>query len=99
MHSGSPGIIHVEAPDARVFTLGDFFDVWAASKKQPIRLDSRHVGAITLNSNQTLVVFVDGVRSNQAPRAISLVEHRVIQLEITPPTIDPPPPFQFPAGF
>jgi hypothetical protein len=99
MHAGSPGIIHVEAPDTRVFTLGDFFDVWATSKKQPIRLDSRHVGAITLNSNQALVVFVDGVRSNQDPRAISLVEHRVIQLEITPPTIDPPPAFQFPAGF
>ena len=98
MHAASPGIIHVEAPDQRSFTLGDFFDVWAVSLSQPIRLDSRHVGTITLSAGQTLVVFVDGQRYNQDPRGIQLLPHRVIQLEITPPTLDPPPAFVFPSG-
>lgn len=99
MHAGSQGIIHVEAPGSRTFTLGDFFDVWAKSKNQPIQLDSRHVGGISLSAGQTLVAFVDGVRYGQDPRGIVLLERRVIQLEVTPPTVDPPPAFQFPSGF
>ena len=99
MHTGSPGLIHVEAPGTRDFTLGDFFDVWAKSKNQPVRLDSRHVGTISLSSDQTLVVFVDGVRYGQDPRGIRLVSHRVIQLEVSPPILDPPPAFKFPSGF
>jgi hypothetical protein len=94
MHADRPGVIHVEAPDDRAFTLGDFFDVWAVSTKQPIQLDRRHVGAITLNAGQTLVVFVDGARSDEDPRGIRLVRGRLIQLEVTPPLIDPPPPLQ-----
>jgi hypothetical protein len=98
MHPSSPGIIHVESPTLRVFTLGDFFDVWAKTSNQAVRLDSGHVGTITLTAGQTLVVFVDGQRYDQDPRGISLVSHEVIQLEITPPTIDPPPALTFPAG-
>jgi Domain of unknown function (DUF4190) len=98
MHASSPGVIHVESPDLRTFTLGDFFDVWAKTSSQPIRLDSRHVGTITLTSGETLVVFVDGQRYDRDPRGIPLVSHRVIQLEITPPTIDPPPAFTFAPG-
>jgi Domain of unknown function (DUF4190) len=98
MHPGSPGVIHVESPDSRAYTLGDFFDVWAETSNGPIRLDSRHVGAITLTAGQTLVVFVDGQRYDKDPRGIPLVSHEVIQLEITPPTIDPPPVYTFAPG-
>ena len=96
MHASSPGVIHVESPDARAFTLGEFFDVWAKSSSG-VRLDSRHVGTIALSSGQTLVVFVDGSRYSQDPRGIPLVSHRVIQLEVTPPLI-PPPIFRFPSS-
>jgi hypothetical protein len=98
MHTANPGIIHVESPELRTFTLGDFFDVWAKSSSG-VRLDSRHVGTITLTSGQTLVAFVDGQRYDGDPRGLELVSHRVIQLEITPPIIDPPPVFTFPSGF
>jgi hypothetical protein len=98
MHASSPDVIHIEAPDRRSFTLGDFFDVWAASSKQPVRLDSRHVGTITLTAGQTLVVFVDGHRYSADPAGIALLPHTVIQLEITPPTLDPPPQFVFSPG-
>jgi hypothetical protein len=96
MHASSPGVIHVESPDARAYTLGDFFDVWAKSSSG-VRLDSRHVGTIALSAGQTLIAFVDGSRNSQDPRGIVLVSHRVIQLEITPPEI-PPPIFTFPSG-
>ena len=98
MHAESPGVIHVESPDLRTFTLGDFFDVWAKTSNPDARLDSRHVGTITLAAGQTLVVFVDGQRYDQDPSGIPLASHEVIQLEITPPTIDPPPAFTFPPG-
>jgi Domain of unknown function (DUF4190) len=99
MHASSPGIIHVESPDLRAFTLGDFFDVWAKTSQQAVRLDSRHVGTITLSPGQSLVVFVDGQRYDLDPRGIPLVSHEVIQLEIAPPTVDPPPAYTFPSGF
>ena len=33
------------------------------------------------------------------PRAIVLENREVITLEITPPAVNPPPPFSWPAGF
>jgi hypothetical protein len=99
MHADSPGIIHIESPEQRTFTLGDFFDVWAKSSSQAIRLDSRHVGAITLAADQTLVVFVDGTRYGGDPRGIPLVSRGVIQLEVTPPTLDPPPAYALPPAY
>jgi putative copper export protein len=97
MHASSPGVIHVESPVQRIFTLGDFFDVWAKTSSQTIKLDNRHVGTITLGAGQTLVVFVNGQRYDQDPTGIPLVSREVIQLEITPPIIDPPP--TFPSSF
>ncbi|TMB90266.1 MAG: DUF4190 domain-containing protein [Chloroflexi bacterium] len=99
MHADSPGVIHIESPQLRTFTVGDFFDVWAKTSNQPVRLDSSHVGTISLSSGQTVVAFVDGQRYEGDPRSIALVSHGVIQLEITPPTIDPPPVYTFPPGF
>jgi hypothetical protein len=99
MHASSQGLIHVESPDLRTYTLGDFFDVWAKTSSQPVRFDTRHVGTITLSAGERVVAFVDGKRYDGNPRAIPLVAHQVIQLEIIPPTLDPPPAFAFPAGF
>jgi hypothetical protein len=98
MHASSPGVIHVESPDLRTFTLGEFFDVWAKTSSQPVQLDSRHVGTLTLTAGQSLVAFVDGKRYEQDPRGIPLKSHEVIQLEISPPTIDPPPAYTFAPG-
>ena len=93
MHASSPGVIHVESPVQRTYTLGDFFQVWSKTSSQTIRLDREHVGSITMAAGQTLVVFVNGQRYDQDPGGIPLVPREVIQLEITPPLIDPPPTF------
>ncbi len=90
------GVIHIEAPASQsetAFTLGDFFDVWG----QP--LDSTHVANLALTPSQTLVVFLDGQRYGGDPRSVPLRPHAQITLEITPPLVDPPPAYSFPANY
>lgn len=103
MHSGEPGIIHIEAPNDRVFTLVDFFQVWAMWSGEKQFLDFNHVSNIALGPGQKLVVFVDNgggpARYTGDPAGIVLHDHEVITLEITPPTVEPPPAFTWPPGF
>ena len=104
-HTNEAGIIHIESPSDRTFTLGDFFDVWSDWGQAPQLLDSTHVGRLTLTGTQKLAVYVDlgdgkGAASFSGnPRGIVLENHEVITLEITPPSVNPPPPFSWPAGF
>lgn len=103
MHTGEPGIVHIEAPDDRTFTLVDFFQVWSMWSGEKQLLDSTHVSTITLAPGQKLAVFVDRGSGPKAytgdPAGIALEEHEVITLEITPPAVDPPPAFSWPSGF
>jgi hypothetical protein len=105
MHSNEAGIIHIESPSDRTFTLGDFFDVWSDWGHAPQLLDSAHVGTLTLSGTQKLAVYIDlGDGKGAAPysgnpRGIVLQNHEVITLEITPPSVNPPPSFSWPAGF
>lgn len=69
------GVIHVESPTKRIYTLGNFFDIW----HQPLSADqvaSLH-GAITS--------FVNGKPWKTSPRDIPLLPHEDIQLEIGQP--------------
>jgi hypothetical protein len=103
VHNESPGVIHIESPANQVFTLGQFFTVWSASKGTPEPLDATHVSSFTLGPEDKLVVYVkeegkDPVVYTGDPKAIVLKSHEVITLEITPPTVTPPPAFTFPSG-
>ncbi len=104
MHSGEAGIIHIEAPSDREFTLGDFFNVWSRWSGQKQILDSTHVSTLTLAGNQRLAVFVATgggtahVFSGE-PGSIVLEDREVVTLEIIPPTTSPPPDFPWPPGF
>ena len=89
------GVIHIEAPKAsaaRKFTLGDIFDVWGKP------LSNTQVGATVLTKDQKLVMYVDGKAYTGNPRSIVLAAHTLVVLEVTPPTVTPPPTFTFPAG-
>lgn len=84
-HTGD-GIVHVESPVERTFTLGDYFDVWG----QPltgdrVAADRGHVTA-----------YLNGHVFAGDPRSIPLTTHAVIQLDIGSDT--PPAPFTFPSG-
>ena len=69
------GVIHVESPTKRVYTLGNFFDIWH-QPLTPHQVASLH-GAVTS--------FVNGKAWTKTPRDIPLLPHEDIQLEIGQP--------------
>lgn len=80
------GIIHVESPTKRVYTLGQFFDIWG----QP--LSGSQVGRAT----GAVTVFVNGKRFSGDPRSIRLTPHALIQLDVG--TVVPPRAYTFAQG-
>ncbi len=73
------GIIHVESPSKRVYTLGNFFDEW----RQPL---SRTQVA---SDKGKVSAFLNGKRWTQDPRTIPLLPHASIQLDVGAPTVPP----------
>ena len=104
MHTGEQGIIHIEAPSDRTFTLADFFWVWSKWSGTHQLLDSTHVSTTTLTNGQALVVYVDADDGSGPhvytgdPQKIVLENHELITLEITPPQVSPPA-YTWPDGF
>ena len=80
------GIIHIESPVQRTYTLGNFFDIWG----QP--LSSTQVGP----AHGTVIAYVNGQRFSGDPRSIPLTAHAVVQLDVGSDVA--PQPFDFPAG-
>lgn len=89
------GIIHIESPVKRDFTLGQFFTNW------DVRLDSRHVGAEGGDIGETLTVFVDGHRRAGDPASIRLRDLDDIDLVIAPAgtVVRPAAPFDWPSNY
>ena len=73
----SDGIIHVESPTARIYTLGNFFDEW----RQP--LSSVQVAG----AHGKVTAFIDGSAWRKSPRMLPLLAHAVIQLDIGSPVV------------
>jgi hypothetical protein len=71
------GIIHIESPVRRTFTLGQFFDIWG----QPLGPDQ--VGP----ARGRVVAFENGHRLTGSPRNIPLLTHAVIQLDVGSPVV------------
>jgi hypothetical protein len=81
LHTHAPdGVIHVESPTKRIYTLGNFFDIW----RQP--LSRTQVGDI----KGTISAFVNGKPWTKDVRSIPLLPHAVIQFNVG----EPPVPFQ-----
>ena len=73
------GIIHTESPTQRMYTLGDFFDLWG----QP--LSRQRVGP----SHGPVTALFDGRVFTGDPRQIPLLAHAQIQLEVGKPLLAP----------
>jgi hypothetical protein len=73
------GVLHIESPTARVYTLGDFFDEW----RQPLSANqvAGHTGQVK--------AFVNGKPWTANPRGIPLNPRAQIQLDVG----NPPVPF------
>ena len=76
LHTHAPdGIIHVESPTERVYTLGNFFDEW----HQP--LSSTQVAGVA----GKVTALVNGKPWTSSPAKIPLHPHTVIQLAVGTP--------------
>ncbi|MDA8274314.1 MAG: hypothetical protein M0029_02915 [Actinomycetota bacterium] len=73
------GVIHIESPVQRTYTLGDFFDEWG----QP--LGPNQVGPAT----GPVTAMYNGKRYEANPRDIPLNAHAQIQLEVGTPLVAP----------
>lgn len=76
------GIVHVESPKFRSFTLGNLFDVMG----EPLSVTA--VGAARVRRG-ALRVFVDGHAYSGDPRKIELAQHTDITIETGPPYSKP----------
>jgi hypothetical protein len=81
LHTHAPdGIIHIESPTKRIYTLGEFFDEW----HQP--LSATRVGHV----KGKITAFVNGKVWTKSVRDIPLLPHLTIQFNIGQPAV----PFQ-----
>ncbi|MCU1494731.1 MAG: hypothetical protein JWO62_2495 [Acidimicrobiaceae bacterium] len=71
------GVIHIESPTQRGYTLGDFFDIW----NQP--LTATQVGP----ARGKLTVFVDGRPYRGNPRDVQLGSHEDVQIDVGAPVV------------
>ena len=78
------GIIHVESPVFRTFTLGQFFDVWGEA------LTRNNVAGTKVRKGD-LHIFVNGAPYKGDPRRIELAQHTDIVLEAGSPYHRPQP--------
>lgn len=78
LHTHAPdGVIHIESPTQRIYTLGQFFDEW----RQP--LSQTQIG--TIHGSGTWIVNAKVWTKN--PRDIPLLPHENIQLNIGQPAV------------
>ena len=68
----SDGVIHIESPTRRTYTVGEYFDIWH-QPLSPTQVGPA-VGAVTAYRN--------GVRFTGNPRDITLGNHTLIQLNV-----------------
>lgn len=86
IHDGS-GIIHVEAPEIRNYSLANFFHIWGMD------LNANQVGPFS----GPVTAFVNGAKYDGDLGAIPLSAHQQITLEVGTPVV-PPPNYTFPPG-
>ncbi|MBV8197981.1 MAG: hypothetical protein JO263_07585 [Candidatus Eremiobacteraeota bacterium] len=81
------GIIHIESPVRRTFTLGEFFDIWGPE------LSGTRAGSMSASRGQRLAIWVNGVPwQGHDPRSIVLRDHESIVIQNGPPFTHPPKP-------
>jgi hypothetical protein len=97
LHTHDPsGIIHVESPSTKPFTLGQFFDVWG------LRFTPTCIGGYCATKTRRIWTWVNGKRFKGNPRTIVLRSHEEIVVAFgTLKSVPKPIPrsFPFPSGY
>jgi hypothetical protein len=73
------GVIHVESPSKRIYTLGNFFDEW----RQPLSPTQ------VAGDKGKVTAFLNGKPWTKNPRTIPLIPHASIDLEVGTPVVPP----------
>lgn len=68
------GVLHIEAPAAKPYTLGELFTEWN------VRLDPTHLGGFTTGNGKTLGAYVGGKPFTGNPATIPITAHEEIAL-------------------
>lgn len=91
---GATGIIHIEAPKAATFTLGQLFTEWN------VPLTPSCIGGLCVDSTHQLGVYVNGKPDTGDPRQLVLAAHQEIAIEYGQRGQLPTPPssYTFPSG-
>jgi hypothetical protein len=84
-HSNN-GMIHIESPVNQLFTLGQFFDIWA------VTLSLTRAGNVRAPRGSALRFTVNGRPWTRDPRLIPLRNHETIVIQAGPPFVIPPKP-------
>jgi hypothetical protein len=88
MHThDATGIIHIESPDNRPYTLGNFFDIWG----RPLARND------VAGLRGKVQAFVDGKPYAGDLKQIALKEHTEVTLVVGEPSVTPPR-YEFPKG-
>lgn len=80
------GMIHIEAPVNQLFTLGQFFDIWA------VPLSRTQAGNLRAPRGRTLRFTVNGKVWTREPKLIPLRNHEGIVIQAGPPFATPQKP-------
>jgi hypothetical protein len=96
LHTHDPsGVIHVESPTARTYTLGEFFAVWG------VRLTPSCLGGDCAAGGRQLRVYVNGRTDHGDPASLVLAAHQELVVAIgTAAQLPSPVPssYRFPPG-
>ncbi len=86
------GVIHIESPLSRTFTLGQFFSIWGKT------LNNTQIFDNVVSGNNTLSVYINGNKVNGDYRDIQLNKHDEIAIVYGAPPASIPSSYNFPQG-
>ena len=95
-YSWRKGIIHIESPEKRNFTLGEFFNIWNQNFSSSQIFDNTVDGS----SNSTLNVYVNGskISAGSDYRQIPINAHDEIAIVFGKPPDPVPTAYEFEEG-
>lgn len=88
------GVIHIESPENRTFTLGQFFHIWGE------KLSNNQIFDNIVEDNKTLSVYINGKKVSDGTEygQIPLGEHDEIAIVYGRPPESVPSKYDFPEG-
>ncbi|GAC1568037.1 MAG: hypothetical protein NVS3B14_15940 [Ktedonobacteraceae bacterium] len=88
----STGVIHIESPTTRTYSLKQFFDIWASFASSSIAYPTQ------LSSSTGWTIYVNGKQVNTDFSHLQLTPHELITIAYNSPGIKPVSTYSWPTG-